>query len=327
MLNIIELLNDPTALIASAGFFIIFFFFFALLQLRRQLIAKKEIMNRLIGSGNDYVDTRLENPLSEMTQSAFKKIFLEFLMKWGNRFKFKNSQDSSLKQIRFLRAGIRNPKAGLILWGAKCFIAILFFGIFLGLRAFVFTIMNSQLTIVLCAFLPCLGFYLPEIWLRQKTDKRKEKLLNSLPDALDLLVVCVEAGMGLDEAINRVAKESNLQNPELSQELKLVGLELRAGKQRQDALKNLAERTNLDEVKNLVTLLVQADNFGTSIAHTLRVYSDSFRTERFQRAEEMAGKLPVKLMFPLIMFIFPALFIVVIGPGAISIYRNLILGS
>lgn len=133
--------------------------------------------------------------------------------------------------------------------------------------------------------------------------------------------------MGLDEAINRVAKESNLQNPELSEELNIVGLELRAGKQRQDALKNLAERTNLDEVKNLVTLLVQADNFGTSVAHTLRVYSDSFRTERFQRAEEIAGKLPVKLMFPLIMFIFPALFIVVIGPGAISIYRNLILGS
>jgi tight adherence protein C len=327
MLNIIKLLNDPTVLMAFAGFFIIFLFCFGLLQFHRQLIAKKEIMNRLIGSGNDSVDTHFENPLSETTQSALIKTFIKFFIKWGNRFKFKNSQDSSIKQIRFLRAGMRNPKAGLILWGAKCFIAILFFGIFLGLRAFVFTVMNSQLTIVLCAFIPCLGFYLPEIWVRQKTDKRKEKLLNSLPDALDLLVVCVEAGMGLDEAINRVAKESNLQNPELSQELNLVGLELRAGKKRQDALKNLAERTNLDEVKNLVTLLVQADNFGTSIAHTLRVYSDSFRTERFQRAEEMAGKLPVKLMFPLIMFIFPALFIVVIGPGAISIYRNLILGS
>lgn len=326
MLNTIKLLNDSTVLIAFAGFFIIFFFCFAVLQLRRQLITKKEIMNRLIGSGNDSIDTRLETSLSEMTQSAFKKTFIEFFIKWGNRFKFKNSQDSSIKQIRFLRAGIRNPKAGLIFWGAKCFIAILFLGIFLGLRAFVFTVMNSQLTIVLCAFIPFLGFYLPEIWLRQKTDKRKERILKSLPDALDLLVVCVEAGMGLDEAINRVAKESKIQNPELSGELTLVGLELRAGKLRQDALRNLAERTNLEEVKNLVTLLTQADKFGTSIAHTLRVYSDSFRTQRFQRAEEIAGKLPVKLMFPLVMFIFPSLFIVVIGPGAISIYRNFILG-
>jgi len=322
-----KLIHDPTILITFAGFFVILFFCLGLLQLRRQLIAKNKIMNRLTGSGNDSVDMHFEGPLSETTQSAFKIAFLKFFIKLGNRFKFKNSQDSSINRIRFLRAGIKNPKAGLILWGAKCFIAILFFGIFLVLRAFVFTVMNGQLTIVLCAFIPCLGFYLPEIWLRQKTDKRKEKLLNSLPDALDLLVVCVEAGMGLDEAINRVAKESNLQNPEMSEELTLVGLELRAGKQRQDALKNLAERTNLEEVKNLVTLLVQADNFGTSIAHTLRVYSDSFRIERFQRAEEIAGKLPVKLMFPLIMFIFPSLFIVVIGPGAISIYRNFILGS
>ena len=112
--------------------------------------------------------------------------------------------------------------------------------------------------------------------------------------------------MGLDESINRVAKESKLQSQDLSDEFTLLGLELRAGKQRQDALRNLAERTNLEEVSNLVTLLIQADKFGTNVADTLRVYSDSFRTERFQRAEEMAAKMPVKLIFPLILFIFPA---------------------
>jgi tight adherence protein C len=170
-----------------------------------------------------------------------------------------------------------------------------------------------------------LGFYLPDIWLRQKTEKRQEKLLKALPDALDLMVVCVEAGMGLDEAINRVAKESKLQSQELSDEFVFLGLELRAGKERQVALRNLAERTNLEEVNNLVTLLIQADKFGTNIADTLRVYSDSFRTERFQRAEEMAAKMPVKLILPLILFIFPALFIVIIGPAIISIYRNFIL--
>jgi tight adherence protein C len=138
-------------------------------------------------------------------------------------------------------------------------------------------------------------------------------------------VVSVEAGMGLDEAINRVAKEIKLKSPELSDELAFLGLELRAGQQRQYALKNMAERINLEEVRNLVTLLIQADKFGTNIADTLRVYSDSFRNERFQRAEEMAAKLPVKLVFPLLLFIFPALFVVIVGPAAISIYRNLIL--
>ena len=130
--------------------------------------------------------------------------------------------------------------------------------------------------------------------------------------------------MGMDEAINRVAKESKLQSQDLSDEFAFLGLELRAGKQRQDALRDLAARTNLEEVSNLVTLLIQADKFGTNVADTLRVYSESFRTERFQRAEEMAAKMPVKLILPLILFIFPALFIVIIGPAIISIYRNFI---
>jgi tight adherence protein C len=327
MLNFAELLNDPTTFIIIIGFLVIFLFCFGVLQFRQQLITKKEIISRISDDRSFSVDKHLDGHISENTKSNLKNRIFYFFENLGNRFKLNHSQDSAIKRIRFLRAGIRNPKAGLIFWGTKCFIAILFFGTFLVLRALVFTVINSQLTLFLCAFIPFFGFYLPEIWLRQKTDKRKEKLLKSLPDALDLMVVCVEAGMGLDEAINRVAKESNLQSPELSEELKFVGLELRAGKRRQDALKNLAERTNLEEVRNLVTLLTQADNFGTSIAHTLRVYSDAFRTERFQKAEEKAGKLPVKLMFPLIMFIFPALFVVIIGPGAISIYRNLILGS
>jgi tight adherence protein C len=173
--------------------------------------------------------------------------------------------------------------------------------------------------------IPFLGFYLPDIWLRQKMDKRKEKLLKALPDALDLLVVCVESGMGLDESITRVAKEIELQSPELCDELSFLSLELRAGKSRPDALRNLAVRTNLEEVSNLVTLLIQADKFGTSVADTLRVYSDTFRTERFQRAEEIAAKMPVKLVLPLILFIFPALFVALIGPAIISIYRNFIL--
>jgi tight adherence protein C len=171
-----------------------------------------------------------------------------------------------------------------------------------------------------------LGFYFPDIFLAQKGEKRRQKLLQSLPDAIDLLVICVEAGMGLDSAITKVAQELKMSSPELSDELQLMNLELRAGKQRTDALKNLALRTNLDEISSLTTLLVQTDKFGTSMADALRVYSDSYRTQRYQRAEEMAAKLPVKMVIPLLLCIFPSLFLVILGPAAINIYRVIIKG-
>lgn len=185
--------------------------------------------------------------------------------------------------------------------------------------------MTYQVTMVTFIGIALLGFYLPDIWLRFKAEKRKDKILKSLPDTLDLLVVCVEAGMGLDAAINRVAKETKFNSPELSHELHLTNLEMLAGKRRQDALKNLALRTNLDELNNLVTLLIQTDKFGTSIADALRTYSDYYRTERQQKAEELAAKLPVKLIFPLGLFIFPSLMLVILGPAFIAIYKSLTL--
>jgi tight adherence protein C len=325
MVNMINAIYDPTILIPFAGFLVIFLFCIGILQLRRRLIAKKAVIER-IRTSSEVIDLPYDDVLTETKRSASKNAIFNIFINFGNRLRPKKAEDGSIKQMRFLKAGIRNPKAGPIFWGIKCFLTILFLAIFLVLRIVVFTVMDGQLTIALGVFIPFLGFYLPDIWLRQRTEKRQEKLLKALPDSLDLMVVCVEAGMGLDEAINRVAKESKLHSQELSDEFAFLSLELRAGKQRQDALRNLAERTNLEEVNNLVTLLIQADKFGTNIADTLRVYSDSFRTERFQRAEEMAAKMPVKLIFPLILFIFPALFVVLIGPAIISIYRNFILG-
>jgi len=324
MVNMLNMINDPTILISFAGFFVIFLFCIGILQLRRRLIAKKKVLARIQSNGA-VIGRSYESALTETNRSESKNVIFNFFINLGNRLRLKKSKDGSTKQIRFLKVGIRNPKAELIFWGVKCFLTILFLATFLVLRIFGLTVMNPQLTLLLGVFIAFLGFYLPDIWLRQKMEKRQGQILKALPDALDLMVVCVEAGMGLDEAINRVAKESKIQSRELSDEFAFLGLELRAGKQRQDALKNLAERTNLEEVKNLVTLLTQADKFGTNIADTLRVYSDSFRTERFQRAEEMAAKMPVKLIFPLILFIFPALFIVIIGPAIISIYRNFIM--
>lgn len=232
--------------------------------------------------------------------------------------------DTAAGRIRFLRAGLRHELAPSVFWGAKILLA---FGLpagFILLRVALFTLMTQQATAAIAVFLALFGFYLPDLWLRQRADTRRGKILAGLPDALDLLVVCVEAGMGIDSGIQRVAEEIRLGHPELADELRFMNLELRAGKPRPEALRGLALRTNLEEVNSLATLLIQTDRFGTSMADALRVYAESYRTARYQKAEEIAAKLPVKLVFPLVAFIFPALFVVLLGPAAISIYKALL---
>ena len=242
----------------------------------------------------------------------------------GHLIKPKNGEDLSHLRKMFLKAGYRNENSPIVFFGVKVFLtALLPFLFFLVKLSFLRTL-PSFTAMLIAIFLALVGFYAPNLWLRLKVDTRKEKILLGLPDALDLMVVCAEAGVGLDSAIHRVGEEMKLTNKPLSEEFKLMNLELRAGKQRRDALKNLALRTDLDDVKSLVTLLVQTERFGTSIAQALRVHSDSMRTKRFQRAEEVAVKLPVKLLFPLIFFIFPSLFVAVLGPAALRIYRTLL---
>jgi tight adherence protein C len=169
--------------------------------------------------------------------------------------------------------------------------------------------------------LALIGFYSPTIWIRSKIAKRKDKIFKGFPDMLDMLVVCVEAGVGLNSAIYRISEELKFSYTEISEELQILNWELKAGKPRREALKNLAMRIDLEDVKNLVTLLIQTERFGTSVAKALRVYSDTMRTRRFQRAEEMAAKIAVKLLFPLIFFIFPSLFIAILGPAIIQVIR------
>ena len=228
----------------------------------------------------------------------------------------------------FLKAGVRRENAPAVYWGAKLFLSIVPPLILFLYRVILpgFPLSKFQM-VALLATMAIGGFYFPDLWLRFKIARRKEIILKGFPDALDLLVVCVEAGMGLDSAINRVSKEIKSNYKILSDELTLYNLELRAGKLRKDALKNLAMRTDLDEVNNLVTLLIQTDKFGTSVAQALTVYSDTMRTQRYQRAEELAAKIPVKLIFPLILFIFPSLFVAILGPAVINIYKVIIKGS
>lgn len=254
--------------------------------------------------------------------------YLRFILYLFQRVgKFVKSDDKEVargRRISFLKAGIRSEKAPFAFWGAKYVLGLLFPALFIVLTPIFLKPMKPSMALLLSIFIVMAGFYIPDVWLRLRISRRKEKIRDALPDALDLLVVCVEAGMGLDAAVHRVGEEIRNTSPVLSDEFRLFNLEVRAGKTKRDALKNLALRTDVEDVGSLVTLLIQTEKFGTSIAHSLRIYSDSFRTKRAQKAEEIAAKLPVKILMPLVLFIFPSIFIVIIGPGAIKIFRALV---
>jgi tight adherence protein C len=168
------------------------------------------------------------------------------------------------------------------------------------------------------------GFLLPDFVLRSKIRKRQEEITDSLPDALDLLVVCVEAGLGLNAAFIKITEEFQLSSPSLSEEFDIVNREMVAGKPRQEALRALTERTGVEDVKSLVAMLIQTEKLGTSLAQSLRVHSDSLRMRRRQKAEEAAAKTTIKLVFPLVFLMFPALFIVILGPGVIQVIKILL---
>jgi tight adherence protein C len=264
---------------------------------------------------------------SEEFTDVFYKIkdqLVKLVGSLGKLVKPKSEGGVSELQKNLLRAGYRREGTPVIFLGLKAFSAMVFLGTSVLMKLWVLKAGSSFHFILLCILLAYIGFYLPNFWLRIKIARREEKILEGFPDALDLMVVCVEAGTGLDAAINRVGDEMRLSNKVLGEEFRLLSLELRAGKQRRDALKNLATRTGLEDVSSLVSLLIQTDKFGTSVAQALRVHSESMRIKRYQKAEELATKLPVKLVFPLIIFIFPSIFVTVMGPAIIQIFRVLL---
>jgi tight adherence protein C len=257
-------------------------------------------------------------------EKKWKGFLLGSLSGFGEVFKPKQESDVSLTRKKLVRAGYQGENSHVVLFGSKAFAALLLLTLFVIIRLTALKALPAQQFLMFMIFSAAAGFYLPDLYLQRRISARKRKIFEGFPDALDLMVVCVEAGMGLDAAIKRVGDEMVLKNKVLSDEFRILSLELRAGKARADALRNLASRTDLEDVSSLVTLLIQTDRFGTRIAQALRVHSDAMRTKRYQRAEEMAAKLPVKMVFPLIFFIFPSLFVTIIGPGIIRIYRNLI---
>ncbi|MEJ5358005.1 MAG: type II secretion system F family protein [Desulfobacterales bacterium] len=317
------LLDNPPLLVGAAFFLAIFLFCLGVTQALRQRALRRQLVGKIRGGGV-YVEPEAVEEEKEEKPSRLLGLFGRI----GRRAAPEPSlEEYSASRLKFLRAGIRYENALAVHWGIKILLTVFFPAAFLLLRALAFGATSYPVTLTLAVGLALLGFYLPDLYLRQKADSRREKILRALPDALDLLVICVEAGMGLDAAIAKVSQELKLGAPELADELHFMNLELRAGKKRTDALRHLAERTHLDEIRSLATLLIQTDKFGTSMADALRVYSDSYRTRRYQKAEELAAKLPVKMVLPLLFCIFPSLFLVILGPAAINIYRVLIKGA
>ena len=236
----------------------------------------------------------------------------------------KDDWDKSALRRRFANAGMRSETAPAIYFAAKTLLALVLPALaLLGITLFAGPDARQFLLLATLS-MAALGFYLPNVVLSRLVEKRQRSLFEDLPDALDLMTVCVEAGLGLDAAMQRVAEEIGVKSHALKEELELVLLELRAGAGRDKALRNLALRTGVEDIDTLTSMLIQADRFGTSVGDSLRVFIDALRTKRRMRAEEQAAKIALKLLFPLMFCIFPTLIMVLIGPAAMQVARQLL---
>ena len=223
----------------------------------------------------------------------------------------KSEAEVSVTQKRLIRAGYRKDSAIKYFYGAKVLlpVTLCFLALISGLA--------RETSVFIYALALGAGFLAPDFWLGRRITKRQTDIRRGLPDVLDLLVICIEAGLGIDQATARATEELQLAQPALSDELGMVVLEQRAGRPRSEAWKNFADRCDVEAVRSLVSVLAQSEQFGTSIAKTLRVHSDGLRVKRRQEVEEQAAKTTVKLVFPLVLFIFPSIFLVTLGPAVI----------
>ena len=254
------------------------------------------------------------------TEQARHSYFKDSVGSLGSYFVIKEESQLSYDRMRLLHAGYRDKDSLAHYYGTKIILTI-------GLPIIAFLICSlfpavTQVTILLVVSASIMiGFIGPSFVLDKKVDKRKRIIRNSFPDVVDQLIVCTEAGLGLDAGLQRVARDSALSNEIMGYELDLVNAELRGGVEREKALKNLVTRTGVEEIRGLVSALSQSMRFGTSIGDTLRIYADDLRDKRMQSAEEQAAKLAVKMLFPLAFCFFPGIFIVILGPAVISIYK------
>jgi tight adherence protein C len=275
----------------------------------------QELLKRIVGGRNGASRGPREGP------SSAHGWFLQLLKVVGKMNTPHSAEKLSTLRHYLAKAGYRSTDAPFVFFGVKLYVALLVPVVYVVLRSL--AMYELPMTAFVFVLLAVLGFYTPGPWVRMKIRYRQRKIFEGFPDALDLVVVCVEAGMGLDAAIHKVGEELELNNQVLSEEFKLLNLSLRAGQSRQLALLSLSRRVDVEEVNNFVTLLIQTEQFGTGIAQALRVHADAMRLKRRQFAEEKATTLPVKLLFPLLFFILPGLFLVMLGPGGIRLMKML----
>jgi tight adherence protein C len=242
------------------------------------------------------------------------------LQVWGEKLQEKRPDNAEMR-LFLAQAGYMGPNAVALYWGGR----LMLFACLGGLGIVFLPILGRGylFSAIAGVWLAALGWTVPPFYVRYQISKRQKEIVRALPDALDMMVVCVEAGLALNQALLRVSEEIVNVSPLMGEQLALVNLEIRAGKAREEALRNLADRTGVADIRALVAMLIQTDRFGTSIATALRVHADTLRSKRRQRAEEAAAKTTIKLIFPLVFFVFPAMFVVILGPALIQIVRTL----
>jgi tight adherence protein C len=297
-----------SALVASIFLFLVITALLSLLGFKFW-VQPKAALERVMG--------QVEVAQSQMRHPSLG--FRDILSKIGNLVPA-NPTDVGILEKRLMSAGFRSHGALRLLYGIKGILCVtmtlLSSGVLFGFQ------MTSEMTIFQILAAGGFGWAAPNMVISRLSNRRKTALRKGLPNALDMLVICVESGLGLDQALMQVSKELHHAHPEISDEFAVMNLEMRAGKRRADALHNLGDRTDLDELKKMVGVLVQADRFGTSISQTLRNFSDYMRVQARQEAEERAAKIGVKLVFPIFFFILPSLFVVTVGPMIVRVTRD-----
>jgi tight adherence protein C len=286
---------------------------------------RNEVVERLERVGR--VDVEIFEPASgghgsQETPSDLPRVLAKLLRPFAFLARPSKSEELSRAKLNLIRGGYRGDNALEIFLGLKLFLAPLFTIIFLEVNAHLPTPMESPLDIVIALWICAVTFFAPNLWLRSKITERQQAIERALPDAMDLLVTCVEAGLALDASMSRVAEEMVLAAPILAEELTHTHLEVQAGIPRADSFRRLADRTGVEDLRSLSAMLIQTDIFGTSVARALRVHSEGMRIKRMQRAEEKAAMVSVKMTIPLVLCILPSLIAVVMGPAIIMITKS-----
>ena len=281
----------------------------------------------LIGLFAWLTPTKIEKRMQTLYDPVLKSQWTETVVNLVGPFAKLSSPsgnwDASPLRIKFINAGMRHRDTQLIYFGAKTLLPLFFSAVtFFSIRT---VSQTTGLTLVFYLMVSAMiGCYLPNVSLYYMIKNRKREIFENFPDAADLMLVCVEAGLGLDAALTKVTEEIKMKSVALAEELHLTNLEMRAGGTREKSLRNLALRTGVEEISTFATMLTQADKFGTSIGESLRVFSDDLRHKRQILAEEMAAKVPTKMLFPLVVCIFPSIIMVIMGPAAIQVVRTIL---